>query len=75
VLEGLSYCETSAGILSCGMEGDAGSFTVSPAKGGAVIVTVGSYGLALEGAGGFVTLEARRGDDRSFILPQVARCK
>lgn len=67
--EGYGYCENEgARTLYCGMEGDAGGFTVTPAKGGAVLVTVSNLGMSFENDAGFVTLEQKKGDDRSFIL-------
>ena len=66
--EGYAYCETAGGSLSCGMEGDAGSFTVSSDKDGNILIEVGRYGMSFEGAVDFITLKADRGDDRSFIL-------
>ncbi len=67
--EGYGYCENEGpSTLYCGMEGDAGGFTVTPAKGGAVLVTVSSLGMSFENDAGFVTLEQKKGDDRSFIL-------
>lgn len=67
--EGYGYCENLGGeTLSCLMEGDAGAFTVTPAKGGAVLVTVSSRGLSFENETGFVALESNKGDDRSFLL-------
>lgn len=67
--EGDGYCENEGGeTLYCGMEGDAGGFTVTPAKGGTVLVTVSSAGLSFENETGFITLEKHNGDDRSFLL-------
>lgn len=67
--EGYGYCENLGGeTLSCLMEGDAGGFTVTPAKGGTVLVTVSSRGLSFENETGFVTLESKKGDDRRFLL-------
>lgn len=76
VLEALSYCEANgATVLYCEMEGDAGGFSIRPARDGAVLVTVGSLGIGLEGSQGFVTLEHNRGDDRSFLLAPTGICK
>lgn len=73
--EGYGYCENNgADTLYCGMEGDAGGFTVTPAKGGAVLVTVSSVGMSFENDAGFVTLEKAKGDDRAFLL-RPSPCK
>lgn len=73
--EGYAYCETGGpGQLLCGMEGDAGSFTLSAAKNGALLLEVGRYGISLEADSGYVTLESHQGDDRSFILQPLANC-
>lgn len=67
--EGFAYCENEGGsTLYCGLEGDAGAFVVTPAKGGSILVEVGRYGMSFENAAGFVTLERDQGDDRSFLL-------
>lgn len=66
--EGYGYCENEGGQLYCGLEGDAGGFTVQEAKGGAVLVTVSSLGMSFENETGFVTLKRDKGDDRSFLL-------
>lgn len=67
--EAYGYCANDGeNTLSCGMEGDAGGFTVQSAKGGAVLVSVSSLGMTFENAAGFVTLEKNKGDDRAFIL-------
>jgi hypothetical protein len=65
-----AYCENQgADTLSCAMEGDAGTFTLAPSEGVAVLLTVGKDGLELENENGFVTLDSSAGDDRSFLLP------
>jgi hypothetical protein len=67
--DGIGYCAADGPKrLSCTMEGDAGSFTVTPAKNGAVLVEVCPQGVSFEGGNGFETLESDRGDDRTFIL-------
>ena len=73
--EGYGYCENEgADTLYCALEGDAGGFTVTPAKGGSVLVTVSSLGMSFENSAGFVTLDRNRGDDRTFLL-RPAPCK
>ena len=73
--EALAYCETSRTQgLDCGLEGDAGSFSVTPAKNGAILIEVGRYGMSFENDGGYVTLDRNQGDDRSFLL-QPAACR
>lgn len=71
--EGLGYCENEGGsTLYCGMEGNAGGFQITPAKGGAILISVSSIGLSFENETGFVRLERGLGDDRSFLLHPVA---
>jgi hypothetical protein len=71
--EAFAYCENlGASTLYCGMEGDAGGFEIKPAKGGAILIEVSSYGMGFENEAGFATLERNRGDDRSFILHPAA---
>jgi hypothetical protein len=75
-LEALAYCEDNgADTLSCDMEGDAGRFSVTPAKGGAVLVAVSSSGMSFEGDTSFLTLERNQGDDRSFLLQPTRDCR
>ncbi|HLQ18468.1 MAG TPA: hypothetical protein VK146_05765 [Tabrizicola sp.] len=67
--EGYGYCETKGDdTLYCGIEGDGGGFTVTPARNGAILLTVSSLGMSFENAAGFVTLDRETGDDRSFML-------
>lgn len=73
--EALAICENTGDTLYCGLEGDAGGFTVTPAKGRAVLVSVTRHGMSFEGETGFVTLEKARGDDRSFLLQPVTDCR
>lgn len=71
----LAVCENTGDTLYCGLEGDAGGFTVEPAKAGAILVKVARRGMSFEGETGFVTLESHRGDDRSFLLQPVRDCR
>lgn len=66
--EGFGYCENQGGELYCAMEGDAGGFSISPARDGAILVAVSSLGLSFENEAGFVSLTKDKGDDRSFLL-------
>jgi hypothetical protein len=67
--EGIGSCENAGSTsLYCTMEGDAGGFTVTPAKDGAVLVSVSELGMSFENARGFATLESAQGDDRNFLL-------
>lgn len=68
---GVAYCENTGGVLSCGLEGDAGWFMLKPRPKGAVLLSVGKDGISFEGNSSFVSLEGTRGDDREFLLPPV----
>ena len=70
-LLGYAYCEPAGKGLACGMEGDAGSFQLTPARDGAIRIDIGPNGVSFEGETGFVTLEGSSGDDRSFVMPPV----
>ena len=73
--EAFAYCENEGvSTLYCSMEGDSGGFQITPAKKGAVLITVSSLGMGFENEDGFITLERSQGDDRSFIL-QSAVCR
>ncbi len=67
VLTGAGYC-TVGKMADCGMEGDAGSFTIEPRDGDSLLLRVGPYGITFEGPRDFVTLQGNRGDDREFLL-------
>jgi hypothetical protein len=74
--EAVAYCQNLGGsTLGCDMEGDAGAFMIEPAKAGAVLVTVSRAGIGFETDTGFATLEARQGDDRSFLLKPAVSCR
>lgn len=66
-----AYCEPVGVGMHCGLEGDAGSFTLAAAQGGALLLKVGGHGMSFEGDAGFLTLQSDRGDDRAFLLPPV----
>jgi hypothetical protein len=73
--EAYAYCENEgADTLYCAMEGDAGGFQITPAKGGAILISVSSLGMGFENDTGFATLDRNTGDDRSFIL-RPATCR
>lgn len=73
--EAYAYCENGGpDQLLCGMEGDAGSFSISPAKNGTILIEVGRSGIGLESDTGFITLDSHQGDDRSFILQPLSNC-
>lgn len=65
-----AYCENTGGTLSCGLEGDAGWFQLSPTAKGARM-EVGRDGLGFEGETGFVELGGGQSDDEVFALPAV----
>ena len=71
---GFGYCEASGPGLDCGMEGDAGSFTIAPDTNGGILVEVGPYGMSFEAETDYITLKSDRGDDRSFLL-RPAPCR
>jgi hypothetical protein len=71
VYSGAAYCNQWGRKMDCAMEGDMGSFTLEPAKDGAVRLSVGLPGMSFEGATGFIDLAADRGDDRVFLIPPV----
>jgi hypothetical protein len=72
--EAVAYCENIEATLYCRMEGDAGAFVIEEARDGAILVSVGRDGMVLETEREVVTLEQRRGDDRSFLLRPSSAC-
>lgn len=73
--EAVAYCQNIEATLYCEMEGDAGGFGVEVAKNGAVLVSVSRAGMGFETERDLVTLEARQGDDRSFLLGPARACR
>ncbi|MEO8529640.1 MAG: hypothetical protein ABI459_00305 [Deltaproteobacteria bacterium] len=65
---GGAYCEPDGADIRCGMEGDAGSFTIKARKNG-ILIALDPDGISFEGQSGFVTLSGSKGDDREFLLP------
>ena len=63
-------CKARGEALNCLMEGDAGGFTLTGAKKGALLLTVGRLGMGFEGDR-FVEISGTRGDDRAFLIPNV----
>lgn len=68
---GVAYCRDAGPYLRCRMEGDAGSFALEAATGGALRMTLTGDGIGFEGPRDFVALSARTGDDRVFLIPPV----
>jgi hypothetical protein len=69
---GLAYCENTGGALSCELTQDGGWFTLTPAKGGALRMEVGSAPLGLPVGGiGRLTFGAGASDDDVFLIPPV----
>ncbi len=68
---GSAYCDQDGGGLNCHLEGDAGRFSMTLAKNGALRLTVAPRGISFEGATDFITLSGTSGDDRVFLLPPL----
>lgn len=68
IYSGIAYCEPAGPGLSCGLEGDAGNFTIFAAGAGAIMLRIGNGGIVLEGTRRFVELSGTSGDDREFLL-------
>lgn len=73
---GAAYCTQDGEGLDCLMEGDAGRFSLTGAKNGALRLDVAPRGISLEGGRGFITLSGTSGDDLVFLLPPLdgAQC-
>ncbi len=69
---GSAYCEPDALGLSCGMEGDAGAFSLALREDGALLLKVDPRGMSFEGAQDFLTLSGTDGDDRAFLMHPIA---
>ncbi len=69
---GSACCEPDAVGLSCGMEGDAGAFSLALRDGGALFLKVDPGGMSFEGAQDFLTVSGTSGDDREFLMLPVA---
>ena len=71
-----AYCDQDDKGLDCLLEGDAGRFSLTRARDGALRLSVAPRGISFEGARNFITLSGTSGDDRMFLLPplDVADC-
>jgi hypothetical protein len=47
---------------------------LTPAKDGAILMSLGEWGIMIEGRTGFAELLPDVGDDRSFLIPAVKDC-
>lgn len=68
---GVAYCDQDGEGLDCLMEGDAGRFSLTGAKDGALRLSVAPRGISFEGEREFITLSGISGDDRVFLLPPL----
>ena len=68
---GSAYCDQDGEGLDCLLEGDAGRFSLTAAKNGALRQTVAPRGITLEGERDVITLSGISGDDRVFLLPSL----
>jgi hypothetical protein len=68
---GTAYCNQDGEGMTCGLEGDAGGFSLGPGKGG-ILLRVDPGGMSFEGARDWVTISGTAGDDRSFLLSHSA---
>jgi hypothetical protein len=68
---GSAYCNHDGEGLDCLMEGDAGRFSLTGAKNGALRLSVAPRGISFEGDRDFITLSGTSGDDRVFLLPPL----
>lgn len=68
----------AGGRLDCWMDGDAGTFALSAATGGALRLALTGWGITFESsmddepAAAFLQLSATTGDDRVFLIPPAA---
>lgn len=69
---GSAYCEPDAMGLSCGMEGDAGAFSLTLRDDGGLLLRVDPRGMSFEGPRDFLTVSGTSGDDREFLMQPVA---
>ncbi len=67
-----AYCEPNGPRFDCALEGDAGTFTLTGAPKGALLLTVGPNDMVFEGQTDVITLRADAGDDRVFLIPNVS---
>ncbi len=66
-----AYCRATGNTMDCALEGDGGRFSLKGASKGQLLLTVQADGLLFEGQQDFVAISGTRGDDRSFLIPQV----
>ncbi len=68
----IAYCKAKGKAMTCQIEGDGGSFTLTGQDRNALLLKVAASGLALEGARSTVEISGTRGDDRVFLLASVS---
>ena len=66
-----AYCAAQVDGLDCQLTGDAGQFSLTAARNGALRLTVAARGISFEGRRDFITLKGTTGDDRVFLLPPL----
>ena len=67
----LITCKPNGALLDCIAAENRGRLTISERFKGKLTLTVGSGGLVLAGQNRDVVISGTRGDDRSFLVPQV----
>ncbi len=70
-LTAYACCEDGPDAMLFGLEGGAGTFTLSPKADGGIVLDVGEFGMSFEGSQGLVTVSGTSGDDRACVMPPV----
>ncbi len=71
VYQGVGICKFTGDDLTCGVEGDGGSFTLSAKSDTSLLLTVGLGGMGFEGDRDYREISGTKGDDRSFVIPSA----
>lgn len=70
-LTGMASCGGEGDRMMCHMEGDAGRFSLSAGRDGALRMDIAPEGISFAGDQGAYTIDGSAGGDRSFLLPPV----
>jgi hypothetical protein len=66
-----AYCSTERNGFVCQVEGDGGTFRITPGSNDGLTIEVVGDGLRFEGESNAIEVGGKRSDDNRFILPRV----
>jgi len=72
-----AYCSTENDSFLCRVEGDGGTFRLTPSTSSGLTLRVIGDGIRMEGESGFIEVGGKRSDDNLFLLSRMSadRCQ